>query len=52
MGNVAKRKIDHIDNVFKYKMNKIKNIFETKNININQVYLHIRSCVFLATLQL
>jgi len=35
MGNVAKRKIDHIDNVFKYKMGKIKNVFLRKNININ-----------------
>lgn len=40
MGNVAKRKIDHIDNVFKYKMDKIKNLFLRKNnININHYKL-------------
>jgi len=35
MGNVPKRKIDHIDNIFNYKMDKIKNIFLTNNIKIN-----------------
>ena len=40
MGNVSKRKIDHIDNVFKYKMNKIKNLFlRTNKININHYKL-------------